>query len=134
MAKGGMVGENGEWAAFEVDLPFLECVDDGQHLLLVSGIVTFGRVHFPRDECDRLGSMALVLGEHSTESKVGSISGDHEGECRVRDAEDGGLGHKGLEFLKGFLCAVGPGVGGILVGEVSEGGGDSRVVRNKTMV
>src|SRR3954454_10257272 len=55
MTEGGMVGENGEWAAFEVDPPFLECMDDGQHLLLVSSVVAFGGVHFPGDECDGLG-------------------------------------------------------------------------------
>src|SRR4051794_41609000 len=103
MREGGVVGEKGKGAAFEVDPPFLERVDYGQHLLLMSGIVSFGRVHFSRDECNRLRPMALVLGEYSAESEVRSISGDSEGECGVRDTEDGGLGHEGLEFLEGLF-------------------------------
>src|SRR3954451_22361602 len=78
--------------------------------------------------------MALVLGEYSTEGEVRSISGDSEGECGVRDTEDGGLGHEGLEFLEGLFGTCGPQIGDILVREVGEGGSDSGVVRDKTTV
>src|SRR3954447_7030857 len=78
--------------------------------------------------------MALVLGEHSTKSEVRGVSGDCEGECGVGDAEDGGLGHEGLEFLEGLFSAWGPHVGGVLVCEVGEGGSNSGVVGNKTTV
>src|SRR4051812_31951387 len=97
-------------------------------------IVSFCGVHLPGNESNRLRSMALVLGEYSAESEVGSIGGDCEGEHGVGDAENKGLGHEGLEFLEGLFGTRGPQVGDILVHEVSEGGNDSRVVWDKAMI
>src|SRR3954470_8425090 len=94
-------------------------------------IVSFSGVHLPGDESNRLRSMALVLGEYSTESEVGSVSGDCEGEGGAWDAENGGLGHEDLEFLEGLFGMWGPQVGDILVREVGEGGSNSGVVWDK---
>src|SRR5690348_11000543 len=98
------------------------------------GIVPFCWVHLPGNEGNRLRPMALVLGEYSAESKVGSIGGDREGKHGVRDAEDRGLGHEGFQFLEGLFRTSGPQVGNILVREVGEGGSDSRVVWDKATV
>src|SRR4051812_32896397 len=97
-------------------------------------VVSFGRVHLPGNESNRLRSMALVLGEYSAESKVRSVGGDCEGERGVGDAENGGLGHEDLEFLEGLFGTHGPQVGDILVHEVGEGGSDSGVVWDKAMI
>src|SRR4051812_10892205 len=100
----------------------------------MGSVVALGRVHFPGNECDRLGPIALVLHEYSTKGKIRGISGYGEGEYWIRDAEDGCLRHEGFEFLKGGLGMVGPGVRDVFVGEVSEGGRYGRVMVYETTV
>jgi hypothetical protein len=97
-------------------------------------IVSFSGVHLLGNESNRLRSMALILGEYSPQCEVRSVGGDCEGERRVWDAENRGLGHEDLEFLEGLFGMWGPQVGNILVCEVGEGGSDSRVVWDKTTV
>jgi hypothetical protein len=97
-------------------------------------VISFGGVHLPGDESNGLRSMALVLGEYSAESEVGSIGGDGERERGVWDAENGGLGHEGLEFLEGLFGTCSPQVGDILVREVGEGGSNSGVVGDKATI
>jgi hypothetical protein len=43
----GVISENCEGASFQVNPPFLEGVNDGQHFLLMGSVVSFSRVHLP---------------------------------------------------------------------------------------
>src|SRR4051812_4495756 len=111
--EGGMVGVQCEWAALEVDSPSLKSMDDGKEFLFICGVIIFSWVHFPRCECNRLESVALILLENCTNSKARCISGDDKGECRVWDAENWSASEGGLEGVKGSLGLSGPGVWGI---------------------
>ena len=78
--------------------------------------------------------MALVLLENCTDSKARCIRGDDKGECGVQDAENQSVGESSAEGVEGSLGLGGPGVRGVFVRELCQGGGDAGVVGDKTMV
>jgi hypothetical protein len=68
--------------SFTVVSPFLEALNDGEHLLVVDFVVEFGGVEFSRVERD--GVVELVggraLGEDSGDSEVGRVGFEEEWE------------------------------------------------------
>src|SRR4051812_36723668 len=99
-----------------------------QGFLLMGCIVSFMFIHLAGHECNRLGSIALALGQDCSHSKVRGIGGDCERECGVRYAEYWGCCHAVFQLFKGFLSGGCPVEGCILVGEVSEGSSNLGVV------
>jgi hypothetical protein len=134
MTERGMIGVQCERATLEVDSPLREGVDYGEEFLFVGRVVPFSGVHFSGGEGDRLESVALVLLENGTDGKAGCISGDNEGEEGIRDTKDRGASQGGLQGVKGVLCLRGPEVGGVLVCELGQRGGDAGVVGDETTV
>ena len=66
--------------SFEVNSPFLEGMHNSQGLLFMSCIVSFILIHLAGGECHRLWSIALILGEDSSNSIIRGISGNCEGQ------------------------------------------------------
>jgi hypothetical protein len=129
-----MVSVDDEMSPLQIHSPFDEGMHDGQGLFLVGSIVSFVGVHLARGECDRLGSLALVLHEDISYSKVRGIGGDSERKFWVRDAEDRSFGHAFLQVFEGFGGLRCPKEGGILVGEVSEGCGNLGISFDESLV
>jgi hypothetical protein len=115
-----MVSVDDEMSPLQIHSPFDEGMHDGEGLFLMGSIVSFMGVHLAGGECNRLGSLAFVLHEDCSYSKVRCIGGDSEGEFWVRNAEDGGFSHASFQVFKGFCGLRCPEEGGVLVGEVGE--------------
>ena len=113
-----MVGKNDKVSPLQIHPPFTEGMHDGEGLFLMGSVVEFMDVHLAGGESNRLGSLALVLHEYGTDSKIGSIRGHCERKFRVRDAEYRGFCHTLLEFLEGFSGVGSPKKGDIFVHEV----------------
>jgi hypothetical protein len=116
-----MVGVDDEVSPLQIHTPFAEGMHDGEGFFLMSSIVKFVDIHLAGCKSNRLGSLALVLHEYSSNSKVRSIGGYCKWEFRVRDTEYRSFSHTLLEFLKRFGSARSPKKRDIFVGEIGQG-------------
>src|SRR3954462_5038734 len=121
MTKCGMVGEHCEVPPLEIHAPFDESMHNGQGFFLMGHVVSFMGVHLARGECNRLGSLALILHEDSSYCKVGSICGHRKGQVWIWNAEDWSCDHSCLQFFKRLFGLCGPFEWNVLVGKIRHG-------------
>ena len=129
-----MIRVDCEESSFQVYTPFGQGMHNGQSFLFMGCIVPLRWVHFLRCECHRLGSLALVLHEYGTHSKVRCVSGDLKREFWIGNDQHWCFSHLFLEFFHSLGTEWGPGVGSIFMGEVCQWGHKLGVVQDELSI
>ena len=129
-----MVGVDDEVSPLQIHMPFAEGMHDGEGFFLMGGVVEFVDIHLAGGESDRLGSLALILHEDSTNSEIRCISGHCERQFRVRNAKDRGFSHVFLQLFEGFSSSGSPKEGSVFVSEVGQGHGNLGIAFDESSV